>query len=320
MNEIIKRYKKLAIIFSVMAVVLIVAHFILEAAFYPYANASLLVVGGIIAVAAAICWILYGIEIKKIKDKQRADRQLEKKFGEWLKEFEPFTKTAAELICIDGDRKGFSKFGGLPIVPDNFEWPTLNGNPIPFVLQLDFSEINSDGRLKSFPASGLLYLFIEEAFEPEFDYIPKILFFDKASKLSCANVPNNLQKKYMEFFVEPNYIKVYPDVSDCDEAFKILCNRPCGGMDDEYNALSEKNVESHLVGGWPSHLQGSFEKICEEIDGDKWVLLLQIKSESSQNFDEELMWGDCGLLYIYIREKDLITRNFNNVILEMQCY
>ena len=316
----IKRYRLLAIIFTVTAAVLVIAYFILKAVSYPYGSVGELVIGGMLAVAAVVCWILYGVERKKIKAKRQAEKREAQEFAEWLKQFEPFTKPAAELLCADGDKKGFSKFGGLPVVPDNFEWPTLNGNPMPFVLQLDFSEINPGGNLKNFPVSGLMYLFVEEVFEPEFDYIPKILFFDKAEKLSCANVPTDLQKKYTEFFVAPNYIKAYPDVSDCDEAFEIYCKRPYGGMDDQYDALSEKNVERHLVGGWPSHLQGSFEKICENIDGDKCVLLLQIKSESSTNFDEELMWGDCGLLYIYIREKDLIARNFNNVILEMQCY
>ncbi|MCH5351587.1 MAG: DUF1963 domain-containing protein [Clostridiales bacterium] len=320
MNEKIKKFRKIAIIYTVLAIVLIVVYSILKALSYPYASPAFPIVGGIIALAAVVCWVLYGLGRKKIKEKRQAEEGAKQEFAEWLKEFEPLTKTSAELIHADSDSKSFSKFGGLPIVPDNFEWPTLNGNPMPFVLQLDFSEINSDGRLNNLPVSGLMYLFVEEVFEPEFDYIPKILFFDKANKLSCANVPNNLQKKYKEIFVAPNYIKTYPDVSDCDEAFKISCNRPFGGMDDEYDALSEENVECHLVGGWPSHLQGSFEKIREEIDGDKWVLLLQVKSESSENFDEELMWGDCGLLYIYIREKDLIARNFNNVILEMQCY
>jgi len=32
-----------------------------------------------------------------------------------------------------------------------------------------------------------------------------------------------------------------------------------------------------------------------------------------------MMWGDCGRLYLWITEEDLITRNFENSWLILQC-
>ena len=34
----------------------------------------------------------------------------------------------------------------------------------------------------------------------------------------------------------------------------------------------------------------------------------------------ELMFGDCGRIYFYIRKEDLRNRNFENVWLSLQCF
>ena len=323
MNGIIKRYSKLAILFTVTAAALIIVHFILKAVSYPYSSVSLLFVGGIVAVAAVICWILFGLEMKKIKDRQRVERQWEEEFAEWLKHFEPLTKIGAELVRTESDGEKFSKFGGLPVVTSDFKWPTDNGKPIPFLLQLDFSEINPTGNLINFPTSGLMYVFVYEFVNEEYEieHIKKVLFFDNAEVLFRADKPKNLPTTFNEIYVAPKFIKTYPDVFDCDEAFEMYCARPQGGMDDDYDALCNGKTECHLVGGWPSHLQnGGFMKECREDEGDNWVLLLQIKSEYVKDGEDNFMWGDNGVIYIYIREKDLIARNFDNIKLEMQCY
>ena len=321
MNDKSKQYKELAIVFTLLAAILIISYFILKEVSYPYASIALLVVGGILAIAAVICWILFGVKLKKSKVEQTAEQQAAREFTKWLENFDHLTKTAAELIPLDGDKKGFSKFGGLPVVPTEFTWPTENGKPIPFLLQLDFSEINPNGRLENFPVSGLLYFFVEEvATEDDLEYIKKLVFYENANALECAKAPHDLQTKYKEIFVAPNLIKTYPDTDDCDEALDLCCARPCGGMDVRYNSRCWEKQDRHLVGGWPSHVQnGGFMKDCRESDDDNWVLLLQIKSEYSYGDDGDFVWGDDGILYVYIREQDLIARNFDNVKLDMQC-
>ncbi|RHX83409.1 DUF1963 domain-containing protein [Leptospira stimsonii] len=53
----------------------------------------------------------------------------------------------------------FSKMGGKPHLPINFIWPTLNGKPLSFLFQIQFSELNSD-LLNGYPIKeGLLYIF-----------------------------------------------------------------------------------------------------------------------------------------------------------------
>ena len=317
MKKIDKNVAKIAITITVVAALFFALSLIPEDAFdgAMVLRGFAILLGSVFAIVSVVFWIKYGIALRKLHAEKVEKQRVLQEFDKWLENFDHLTKTAAELLRIDGDKKGFSKFGGLPVVPQNFKWPTHNGNAIPFLLQLDFSEINREGRLANFPVSGLLYLFVQEVFEPEFDYLPKILFYDKTNDLSRAEEPNNLQMKYAEFFVAPYLFKTYPDALDCDEAFEIYCARPYGGMDDGYDALTQENLESHLVGGWPSHLQGAgYIKDLKEGENDRWTLLLQIKSERA------FTWGDNGLIYIYIREKDLANKNFDNIKLDMQCY
>ena len=56
----------------------------------------------------------------------------------------------------------------------------------------------------------------------------------------------------------------------------------------------------------------------ESIDRSKdWQLLFQLDSVSDDDF--ELMFGDCGRIYYYIRKDDLAAKNFDNIWLILQC-
>ena len=50
---------------------------------------------------------------------------------------------------------------------------------------------------------------------------------------------------------------------------------------------------------------------------ERWVLLLQMGTVTDG--DTELMYGDCGLIYFWIRKEDLAARNFDHVRLILQC-
>lgn len=279
-------------------------------------------------------FIMTGVYLKKRKAEKssaayprRADKAKpeygEKEFNEWLTKFEPFAKTGVRLIKTQ--HKGFSKFGGLPLVPPEFVWPTYNSRPTPFLLQIDFGEINGDGKLNDFPTSGLLYLFVdnEDVNCPNFErgqepYAVgrtfKILFYQQADSLKPATKPHSLGTVYKEFYVSPKAVKTYPDVDDCTEAFDIYCDRPYGGMDDEYDSLQRKTSCGHLLGGWASYVQSGGLAILNERTGEDWTSLLQIDSE-----DDDFLWGDCGVLYLDIRTTNLKAQKFDNVRFDMQC-
>lgn len=51
---------------------------------------------------------------------------------------------------------------------------------------------------------------------------------------------------------------------------------------------------------------------------DEWMLLFQLGSVERDDF--ELMFGDCGCIYFYIRKEDLAAKNFDRAWLIQQCY
>ena len=112
-----------------------------------------------LTIATATCWISYfqpliekrregkRIALRREKQKQHeADLERRVAAGEfqmYLQQFEHLAKTAAELLPVSQDKHGFSKFGGLPLVPSCFRWPRHNDEPRQFVAQFDFAEINT---------------------------------------------------------------------------------------------------------------------------------------------------------------------------------
>ncbi len=49
---------------------------------------------------------------------------------------------------------------------------------------------------------------------------------------------------------------------------------------------------------------------------DEWVMLLQLDSDDQT----EMMWGDVGMLYFWIKKSDLASKNFDNCWMILQCY
>ena len=52
----------------------------------------------------------------------------------------------------------------------------------------------------------------------------------------------------------------------------------------------------------------------------EWVLLFQMGTVADTEEEYELMWGDAGCIYFYIKKEDLKARNFDKAWLLLQCY
>lgn len=50
----------------------------------------------------------------------------------------------------------------------------------------------------------------------------------------------------------------------------------------------------------------------------QWQLLFQMDTVTTNDF--ELMFGDCGRIYYYIKKEDLKNRKFDDCWLMLQCY
>jgi uncharacterized protein YwqG len=252
----------------------------------------------------------------------------------------PYAKPALHLK-YNNSFGPFSKLGQMPRVPKEFEWPEWNGKPLAFLLQLKFSEINKDGYLPHLPTSGLLYVFYDEeqstwGFDPQDKGSWRLLFFDEGDALKERRYPKDLGTRYKLRPVEAFPILTYPP--DPPDALS-------GGDEDKEEAYYEfrsgvyEGQPAHHLGGYPDPVQGAdMDLECQLVSnglycgdasgyederarilaegGRDWTLLLQIDSDDGT----EMMWGDSGLLYFWIRKEDLAARNFDDVWMILQCY
>ncbi|MDE6759122.1 MAG: DUF1963 domain-containing protein [Lachnospiraceae bacterium] len=69
-------------------------------------------------------------------------------------------------------------------------------------------------------------------------------------------------------------------------------------------------------GGIPTITEEQKKEMLER--SREWILLFQISTLEKEGY--ELMFGDCGSIYFYIRKQDLQERNFENVWMILQCF
>ena len=253
-------------------------------------------------------------------------------------------KLAQKTIHLEPtfDCDKFSKIGGPPDVPAEFEWPVWNEKSLSFLMQLKFSEINSENALPHIPASGLMYVFYDQeqstwGHEPADKGSWKNLFFQETDKLKTRRYPKDIKVRHKVCNLVSKIIKTIPDIGDERiEALKLSDKQDSWYYDYQQSVYNEQPF--HQIGGYPYALQGADMyldceivskgfcedtaeyakeryKIIEENKSD-WILLLQI--DSDENYD--MMWGDSGMLYFWIKKQDLEAKNFENVWMILQCY
>lgn len=247
---------------------------------------------------------------------------------------------------------GESRLGGLADVPEGFVLPSARGKPLEFLLQLNLEELPRHGLSERLPATGLLSFFydLEEqpsGFDPaELDGF-RVLHFPDRTKLRRSEVESefSLSPSGLEFWRAwslPSYgsragDRLLEELGiglDADEEYDSLfklsramfrCeasspegpNHRIGGHSD--NVQGDMQLEAELVmsglycgdeTGFNDPLRAVLEPICED-----WRLLLQLDSDDDGGF----MWGDCGLLYFWVRDQDLAKRNFARTWMSLQC-
>ncbi len=254
-----------------------------------------------------------------------------------------FSKPALHLISAD--KKTFSKIGGTPALPQKFTWPSFKNRPLSFLMQIKFSEINGNNMLKGFPSRGLLYVFYDQdqstwGFEPGDRTSWRIVFIeDETTGVKNYNYPPGLgdQGKFNEKFISGNYIKSYPSIED-SRIYGLKLDDDQIEQYIDYINRGYNDKPKHLLGGYPDPQQGDDMDLesqlasngiyCGDSSGyntpkaktleqgrQDWILLLQVDSDD----DTGMMWGDVGMLYFWIKKKDLEQRNFDNVWMILQC-
>ena len=246
---------------------------------------------------------------------------------------------AVQLRGTKEERMSF--FGGAPCTVEPFAWPMLGERPLSFLGQLDLKELNLDDSSPWLPQSGRLLFFydIQEqpwGFELEDRHGWKVIYDDGVGELHSRPVPNSLGED--ELIIQ-KFLRALP--------FKSIPNSERDLFD--FNKLTESEKQDywelnselydekpmHQVGGYPEPVQSDeMEVECEyyfrllgpwkgkkmDAEGRKilaaepndWKLLLQMDSD-------EVMWGDSGMLYFFVKESDARKRDFSKVWMHLQC-
>lgn len=266
---------------------------------------------------------------------------------------------ALEISGEASHRSGATRFGGTPDVPAGFEWPyfetdtfddkQVKPRPLAFLAQFDLAEISAFDKDGLLPRSGTLAFFYELGsqrwgFDPKAGGCARVYWFHEWEDLSCAEFPADLQEDYRlpALNITAKAEKSYPTNEDF-----YLNRKDYSQTIDDFNAAEEQlgincpDNRSKLL-GWADVIQGNMTSECElisrgytsdevwnsgnfpeeelakiEAEADEWTLLFQLDTVEHDGF--ELMFGDCGRIYFYIRKDDLKARRFDRVWLILQC-
>jgi len=226
--------------------------------------------------------------------------------------------------------KSLSKLGGQPDVDPSFQWPSWKGRPMSFLAQIDLSSLPRLSGFDKLPASGLLSFFYDQeqstwGFDPNDLGSWKVIFHENTQSLSRAELPPELPSEsiFREFPLSASIRTTYPSL----ERIGIDCRaypREVFDIEDNLRQKSRPEGPEHQIGGYPNPVQGDTMELeaqlasnglyCGDSTGYKdpkasalapgskdWLLLMQVDTDETAG----MMWGDCGMLYFWLRIQDL---------------
>jgi len=227
--------------------------------------------------------------------------------------------------------------------------------PLSFIAQVNCEEIRKYDKDNLLPEKGMLYFFyelmtMEWGFSPEDKGCAKVFYYDgDLSELKPSEFPEELEEECIipEIAVEFQSFRDIPDYCET----QLLDDFEIPDDDDEFDEFIDEysdrrfeefdNDERIKLLGYADTIQNIMQYECEYVsrgyemgeglpeisESEKadiqkhlhdWILLFQM--DTIEKDDYELMFGDCGRIYFWIRKEDLEKRNFSNVHLVLQCY
>ncbi len=209
--------------------------------------------------------------------------------------------------------------------------------PLAFIAQLDLAEVAAVDSLDvDLPRTGVLSLFYDVldmpwGFDPGEGQGFRIVY--STGPVERRDLPELLLDPTVAPLLSPQRCTLAPGLSTI----------PVGSLewpgleisDEDAELLEFDEPEHDQVGGWPTVIQGEMRTECALVRaghycGDaeayrdpaladvrataiEWVLLWQIASS------DDIMWGDSGYLYVWIRRDDLAAHRFDRAHVVLQC-
>ena len=241
-------------------------------------------------------------------------------------------------------------YTGIICGDENSEMKT---RPLSFLAQIDLKEVSKLDEEHLLPNDGILSFFYDLetmtwGFDPDDKGSARVFYFPGDTAMRVSDLPEELDE---EFVIPELAVCFEPHVSlpgygDNDDELGLSrdedldwdefaeCRENAGGDDLEdltklfgYPNVIQNSMEYECEActrGFRHGNQEDFQAITEQENADiiekakDWMLLFQMSTIETDGF--ELMFGDCGSIYYWIRKEDLKNRRFDKAWLVLQCF
>lgn|GEM_PF-1167442 len=218
-----------------------------------------------------------------------------------------------------------SRFGGMPLAPPGWQWPTVEEEPLLFVGQINCAELRGLPGAELLPASGLLAFFgdhdVVTGCFPSGDNC--VFHWPDVGQLVPARPGLDPAEVFPTCALLPRPILDLPDPNSRTIRDMRLSHVQKSLYGEEWKALRWHGMPYGLQGycgfskllGWPALVQPTHDLDRFE-DHDDARLLLQV--DQYCNGEELHGWGPGGSLYYVLPEQDLRAQIFEGCELEGQ--
>lgn len=238
---------------------------------------------------------------------------------------------------------GQSRIGGEPDLPSRFHWPTYHGKHLAFVAQINLDDVAQVMPDSPLPKQGQLWFFYawdqeHWGFDPK-DAGSSAVHYEPNAKLARHALPDDIpaEGRFASCAVT---FRAYADIPDGSDERNPTVNADDATQEryqDVRNSVASAGGTSHKLLGYPEPIQDEMEAECatvtngiymgdttgpehpryEELEATKhqWRLLMQVDTDDAA----DMMWGDAGRLYFWIRDQDLRERRFDKTWMILQC-
>ncbi len=248
---------------------------------------------------------------------------------------------AAPCVSLIHGAGGKSRLGGAPNLEG--DWPRFQGRPMTFLAQLDLAEVRLAGGADWLPDRGLLLFFYELkhfawGFDPKDAGSFQVIHVGGAAPPRDAPGDLEAECQYPEQPISFESSLSYPDTDRLGIEWRRLSTAEEAVFEAAMDSLAPAEPD-HRIGGYPSSIQNDDQELqCQLVTKGvytgksagyvkknvetfkpgvaDWRLLLQLDSDEQA----DMMWGDMGRLYFWIREQDARAGDFSKVWMILQCY
>jgi uncharacterized protein YwqG len=251
-----------------------------------------------------------------------------------------FTQPASDRAI----KVGANKLGGLPDLPDAFEWPCRDGAPLSFIAQINVTALPKFDGLEELPPNTLLSFFYDaQNLIFGSDSNDKSSWRVLASPISSA-APLKRRRRPQDLTDEgvftPCVLFMALEESLPDHYSRIIeLLKLTEDEQDAYFHIFEDLIDPrphHKLLGHAEQWQGDMQLDCQlvsngisvgapdwhasprrdalEAGASEWKLLLQVDTDENAG----MQWGDLGSLYYWIKRSSLESRSFEDVWLFLQ--